>query len=434
MNSSRSVRSFVKDSRANFIVLTALLFPVLLSFMALALDVGLVYDKKRNQQKAVDSAAMGAGNEIWRGNTAKVESAAKADAKKNGFDDADANVTVTVEYPCSYNGGNSNDYARVTIEEVVPTYFARVFGQTSVTVRSQAVAGLVSFADGCYYVLNETAEQAFKSVGTSLLKASCGVLVNSDHPNAYYQDGGGEVCVPSVGIVGGYNNAPGCTDAGGPYPDYKTSIPRVMDPLANFLTTPETAGLTSYGSIQVQNNDDVDLWPGYYSQIRQTGGISRLNQGLYYVDGDFTVNGGEMSSLGDGVTIYVTGRVTVNGNAGSGNGGGNGNGNGNGGGGGADPLVQLHAPVTGTNGSIPGILFWATSADTHKAAGNAQSNFKGTLYFPFGDLVFRGTNDSDSWQMIVADTAEHVGTSTSVNDFGGAFPGMPPVRKVTLLQ
>ena len=80
------------------------------------------------------------------------------------------------------------------------------------------------------------------------------------------------------------------------------------------------------------------------------------------------------------------------------------------------------------------MLFWSTSTLTQKTAGSAQSIFKGTLYFPNALLAFRGTNDSQSWQMVVADTAEHVGESTSVNDFKGNFPGMPPVRKVTLLQ
>ena len=119
-----------------------------------------------------------------------------------------------------------------------------------------------------------------------------------------------------------------------------------------------------------------------------------------------------MSSLGDGVTIYLTEQLTINGNA----------------------QANLHAPVAGTNSSIPGILFWSPSTKTQKATGNAQSSFQGTLYFKNALLAFRGTTDADSWQLIVADEAEHVGNSTSVNNLASTFPGMPPVRKVTLLQ
>ena len=420
MNSSRTVnrqkslnrmRSLVKQSGGSLIVLTALMFPFLLSFMALSLDIGMIYDVKRRQQKAADSSAMGAGQEIWRQNAAQVIPAGKADAKKNGFDDNQGAVTVNVEYPYAYNGGNANDYVRVTISEVVPTYFARLLGPESATVRSQAVAGLVNFADGCYYVLNESSNQAFKSVGGAVLRANCGLLVNSDNSSGYFQNGGGEVCIPSVGIVGGYNNSPSCSDPGGPLPNTKTGIPRVLDPLAH-LTVPSSTGLTNYGNVHVKNGDDVDLLPGYYSQIKQTGGTSRLSPGLYYVEGDFTVNGGVMSSLGDGVTIYLTEQLTINGNA----------------------QANLHAPVAGTNSSIPGILFWSPSTKTQKATGNAQSSFQGTLYFKNALLAFRGTNDADSWQLIVADEAEHVGNSTSVNNLASTFPGMPPVRKVTLLQ
>ena len=457
---SDRLRSLPRDRRGTIIIITALMFPALLAFMALALDVGYIYDVKRNQQKAADSAAMGAGQEIWRQNTAKVVPAAKADATKNGFNDSDSAVTVTVEYPYSFNGGNANDSVRVLIEEVVPTYFARAFGKEAVTVRSQAVSGLVAYGNGCYFLLNPSAKSAFKSVGGSILKADCNVLINSTDDDGYFQNGGGQVCVPFVGVVGGFQNNPTCTEPGGPYPTSTTGIPQVQDPLANFLTSPPP--VTDYGSVTIGNDDDEDLWPGYYTQIKQTGGISRLNEGLYYVDGEFTINGGTMTSLGDGVTIYVTdgNRVTVNGNAGTGGGGalpgaatnfglpptiaaagGESFGAANGPPPpppppppGTDPTVTLHAPVLGTNGSVPGMLFWSTSTLTQKTAGSAQSIFKGTLYFPNALLAFRGTNDSQSWQMVVADTAEHVGESTSVNDFKGNFPGMPPVRKVTLLQ
>ena len=47
----------------------ALLLPVALAFMGLALDVGLLYDWKQRMQVAADSAANGAANELWRRNT-----------------------------------------------------------------------------------------------------------------------------------------------------------------------------------------------------------------------------------------------------------------------------------------------------------------------------------------------------------------------------
>ena len=43
-----------QDDKAVILILTALLFPVLLAFMGLALDVGMIYDYKRRQQEALE--------------------------------------------------------------------------------------------------------------------------------------------------------------------------------------------------------------------------------------------------------------------------------------------------------------------------------------------------------------------------------------------
>ena len=48
-----------EDSRAVILIITALLFPVLLAFLALALDVGKIYDLKRRTQNAANAGAIG---------------------------------------------------------------------------------------------------------------------------------------------------------------------------------------------------------------------------------------------------------------------------------------------------------------------------------------------------------------------------------------
>ena len=84
-----------EDSRAAILIITALLFPVLVAFLALALDVGKIYDLKRRTQNAANAGAIGGAYEVY----AEVNQAGQEDSIKNGFDNSDSNVTVTINYP-----------------------------------------------------------------------------------------------------------------------------------------------------------------------------------------------------------------------------------------------------------------------------------------------------------------------------------------------
>ena len=75
-------RSIWRDEQGTIVVITALILPVLLAFLGLALDFGRVYDLKRQQQTAVDAASgkndlvqsgnlvIGAVTQLWRGGAA----------------------------------------------------------------------------------------------------------------------------------------------------------------------------------------------------------------------------------------------------------------------------------------------------------------------------------------------------------------------------
>ncbi len=68
----KKIEGLETDSRGIILIITGLLSPVLLAFMGLALDVGLVMAKKRHQQKAADAGAMGGAHELWRIHAANV--------------------------------------------------------------------------------------------------------------------------------------------------------------------------------------------------------------------------------------------------------------------------------------------------------------------------------------------------------------------------
>ncbi len=95
------LRSLRRDESGVIIIIAALMFPVLVAFMGLSLDFGLIFHWKRRQQRAADAACIGAATEIWRGNdTATAQAAGHDDAAVNGFNEAstDRNIDVAINF------------------------------------------------------------------------------------------------------------------------------------------------------------------------------------------------------------------------------------------------------------------------------------------------------------------------------------------------
>ena len=222
-------------------------------------------------------------------------------------------------------------------------------------------------------------------------------------------------------------------------------MPYALDPMA-YMEPPDYSSLPNRGLLKQTNMDPpLVAQPGIYENIDIQGGIVDFAQGLYVIEGkttpggavqagNFIINGGTVTTIGDGATFYMTainaststqgndwGSVSIAGND-TGSGG----------------DVNLHAPSTDAFGGIPGVLFFVdrrAPAHTHKIVGGSNSSFTGTIYMPSADLALRGQSAVAShWQLVVADTMEIVGTSNVTNTFGGYYPNLPLVRKVTLLE
>ena len=444
------LRGLHKDRRAVVAVVTAIIFPVLLGIAALALDVGRLQDLKRRQKNAAIAAALSAGHELWQvhGNTDATD-AAKEDAKRNNFDDDDADVTITVNIPPL--GGNYfgvANHAEVIIEEDVRTYFAGVFGQGVVTVRSRAVTGLIRHADACVIALEETRAHSMVITGTATLEAQCGIEVNSSNASALFL-AGQPLCLTSptfIGVTGGIQGAGG-SPCVSPEP---VQAPPVLDPL-DYLhaNAPYYNGTCNYNDIRVQAGDDpVTLSPGTYCAgtvfgsytngdtditmtgqipipaIRITGSTVTFLPGVYTLLGGMSISG-NATVTGEEVTFFNTssqpplrrlwGEFNITG----------------------DPTVTLSAP---TSGDYEGVLFWddyraVNRRPSHTLVGNATSIFGGALYFKQTNVTWGGTNDSADWTMLVADTINVVGNAVMPADPDWNSGAMtPPTRKVTLLE
>lgn len=94
------MKSLLKDESGQSLVLIALCMTVLIGFLGLAIDVGILYRTKQNAQIAADAAAVaGAQDLLYGGTNATAKAAGKAASSLNGYTDGSGGVTVTINTP-----------------------------------------------------------------------------------------------------------------------------------------------------------------------------------------------------------------------------------------------------------------------------------------------------------------------------------------------
>src|SRR5688572_12339785 len=205
-----------RDSRGQVLVITALALPVVIGFVALALDAGFMFDYRRRAQTAADagalSAAMYMSANAGASNT-DLETVARQDTGFNGFTHGTTNITVTLNRPPVLStdyAGNSN-YVEVVVSRPTPTFLMGVLSWTSMTVGASAVAG-VSSATGCLYALKE--DTGVKSLDVSNTKTVNAANCDAAGNGKLFVDG--TLSLNSVTAAGaregtGTINAPGGT-------------------------------------------------------------------------------------------------------------------------------------------------------------------------------------------------------------------------------
>lgn len=127
-------RTRVKGEKGYVLIMAALLLLPLLAFTGFAVDIGSWYTHANRMQRAVDAAAL--AGVVWMPNDEKAEQVALETAKANGFDDAAANIQVTIT-PVG------NRRLRVYVHDTnVNRYFSSLF-VNAVDIERQALAEYV---------------------------------------------------------------------------------------------------------------------------------------------------------------------------------------------------------------------------------------------------------------------------------------------------
>jgi hypothetical protein len=130
---------FRNDESGQMIVMLAVSMTALMAFMALAVDVGVLFHVRREVQIAADAAAAaGALDYHYNPSGSTARAAALAAASQNGVTNG-SNGTVAVTFPTSTSYGSpyTTGFVQAIVTVPNPTMFMRLFGMTSVNLVSE---------------------------------------------------------------------------------------------------------------------------------------------------------------------------------------------------------------------------------------------------------------------------------------------------------
>jgi Flp pilus assembly protein TadG len=397
------------DERGQTIILAALCVPLLLGFVALAVDAGLMFRAEREMQTAADSAAIAGAEEV---NFGDVTAAAKADAALNGVTDGQNGATVTVNNPplSGPNTGNSGS-VEVIVSASQTTYFMNVFNQGSMTVIGRAVAGH-SPTRNCFYMLGTSGTDISVSNGVNIQIPGCAVFSNSNSSTSLQVTGGATFNAQAINLVGGYtvNNGGHLTPS-----TPAQGVAPASDPLAYLPVPTYTAGSClanpnlGWGSHTIGPSAGGTIC--YNGLTIANGGTATLNPGVYVINGQLNLAGGT-TTTGTGVTFYLPpgGSVSISNGI----------------------TFNLTAPTSGT---YNGILFYQdrSNANAVYIEGGASSVLNGILYFPDANLTLENGTNTTSYATVVSKSITFAG-GASFKDYSQMPGASSPLVAARLVE
>ncbi len=131
-----------RDETGQALILPAIMLTFLLGMTALVLDVGSWYSAQRHAQAVVDAAALAAAQALPNDTTTATAQAIDY-AHRNGGAIGAGDITYS-------NSLEPLDTVTVQMREVEPTFFAKLFGLDTVTIRTTASARASDLAQAQY--------------------------------------------------------------------------------------------------------------------------------------------------------------------------------------------------------------------------------------------------------------------------------------------
>lgn len=398
-----------RNEAGQTLILVAFCITALMGFMAMAVDVGILFRARWNAQIAADAAATaGALDYHFNQSATSAKSAAQAAASANGITNGSGGAVVTVNVPPA-NGPNAGaaGFVEAIVTQPNPTTFMRILGLDSISVSARGVAGS-GIGSGCVWTLGTSGEDIQNTGSASISIPGCYIYDDSSSSNALDQTGSGSISAKGINIVGGYKNVGSGTIS----PTPTTGAASQSDPLS-YLQPPSYSTSGCGAAQSFTGSGTYSLGPGCYDGISLTGsGTLTLGAGNYVINGNFSDTGsgtlnlgagqyvvtGNLSLTGSGpmsgtsVSFYTLGMTSVTGSG----------------------TVTLEAP---TSGSDDGILFFQSRSDSNAmtVTGSSNMTLQGIIYVPDAQLKMTGSGSSNSYENVVVNSLDFTGSTAFQN-------------------
>ena len=406
------------QEKGQTLVLTALCMTCFMGFMALSVDVGMLFNTRRKLQTAADGAATAAALQYIYTYNGSNGSAAQTSAIAAGNAAALSNApggayTVSVNAnsnsPASHQGCvGTTCFFEAVVSQQNPTIFFGTFfalwqhqqNANTFSVRARAVAGTPNASNYCAYFTSPSGTALTVQGNWSIDASNCGVYINSN--SSLVEDDTGKaaksgVSATSIAIVGSMPNdvtiAPG-------------SSPTVLQTLPQAIPFSNTPSPTIPGSCPAGGTLTGTVPSGCYSGA-VTLGSATLN-GLYIFTGDVTING---AITGSNVTLaMMSGTLTIKpGNS----------------------TLNLTAPTSGTYSDIVIYQPFTNKKTLGLQAGHATGKLAGFIYAPGATLQMQDNGGSLTVSGIVVDNLDNGPAKLIIT---GDTPATSPLKAVTLVE
>jgi len=413
-----TLRRLREDNRGGTAVLAAIMFPAVIGGFGLGAEAGYWYFTQRQIQHAADVSAHAAGIRKRAGDDAATYEAV---ALKIAIDSEFRPDIGTIEVnspPLSGdysaagpNAAEGEDAVEVILTENLPRLFTAIFSNTTVPIRSRAVALIRDGKLACVLAMGPREPDAIRLHGNPNVNLTgCNVASNSLEADAYSQTGTASSmvtgCIHTVGQADYSAGTLDLTDTDCPGIDEDAAI--TPDPYRDVAEPPVPVSkcsnfTTTGGSGKTKASAKIGS-PGHYCNMSFTGnGWVELEPGVYIIDGgEFSVTSANVNIFGDGVTIYLVNGATVKINGGE--------------------SIDLKAA---TSGPYAGILFFAerntTTQLAHTFNGNSNHQLQGAIYTPTDNIAYAGgATGATACTQVIGWTVEFTGGSQFQTNCTGA--------------
>lgn len=294
----QNLKSKTGSRRGATVVLVAVCMAAIVGVIALALDGGVLFDKRRSVQAAADAAALAAADDLWTNystfsgvdSNGTARASALATATADGFNNDGSTSIVTVNVPPQTGiAAGKAGYVEVVVQANQSRSFSAMFGSGTVPVQARAVA-CGNPANAGVITLDPVDSGSFYLNGFMYVMNNLAININSSAGGAGQITGSAGLWSGGINVVGTLQNSGYVSYTGGG--TLKQGVAPAYDPFAG-LAEPSPSG-TSFGSQTYNANTTIS--PGIYNGITIGAGVTvTMQPGIYFL--------GTAASPGSGLTF-----------------------------------------------------------------------------------------------------------------------------------